>query len=98
MQDIYFRCQDGMVECHPKFFTCPRWYEAATTIVKFVTVLDTSAPFLHTTGVSVTLDVTNEEVYVSGANSVLISRGFELWPDEGELVKMLYSMLSEIVS
>ena len=96
MQDIYFRCQDGMVECHPKFFTCPRWYEAATTIVKFATVLFTSKPFLHKTVVSVTLDVTNEEVYFSGVDSILTSKTFELWPGEEELVEMLFTMLSEI--
>lgn len=97
MQDVYFRCQEGRVECHPKFVTCSKWSEVAATIVKFATVLFTTEPFLHKTELSVTLDVTNEKVYISDVNSILISRGFVLWPAEEELVQMLFSMLSEIV-
>lgn len=98
MQDVYFRCQEGHVECHSKFVTCSKWSEVAATIVKFATVLFTAEPFLANPVVSITLDITHEEIYISDANSVLVSRSFELWPSGEELSKMLFTMLSEIVS
>lgn len=98
MQDVYFRCREGLVECHPKFISCSKWSEVASTIVKFATVLFTAEPFLAKPVVSITLDVTNEEIYISDEGSVLVSRQFELWPSKEELSKMLFTMLSEIVS
>lgn len=97
MRDVYFRCQDGLVECHPKFISCSKWSEVAATVVKFATVLFTTEPFLAKPVASITLDVTNEEVYISGVDSVLVSKSFELWPSEEELGKMLFTMLLEIV-
>lgn len=97
MKEVYFKCGDGFFEGHPKFMSCHSWREAAAEISRFAVVLFTAEPFLEKTAVSITLDVSNEQVYISGVDSILVSRSFELWPSEEEWAKMLFGMLAEIV-
>lgn len=97
MENVYFKCMNGHTEAHPRFFCGYQYREAAATIVRFATVLFAAEPFLDKTAVSVTLDVSNEEVYISGVDSILASKSCDPWPSEEEWAKMLFSMLAEIV-
>lgn len=96
MRDVYFKCGDGFFEGSPKFLSCVLWREAAATIARFAEVLFVAEPFLDKTATYITLDVSNEELFISGVDSVLASRSFDLFPGEEELIEMLFGMLAEL--
>ena len=96
MENVYFKCGDGFFEGSPRFLSCVQWREAAAIIVRFAKVLFEAEPFLSKTPISVTLDVSEEEVFIKGVDTILASRSFELFPGEEELVKLLFDMLAEL--